>query len=291
MGRRGWSAWLLGVASLVLTGWLQAHLAIAAIHDDGTTLRNALAVVDDSAMRSAFGGVLSSAVAGAGDAPEVQTAIGAIETAPALSGPVADALAATVLDARDQVFAQFERPAGTPATAISVPLGPLLGALGIPVTPETLAAAGLAADADPAALSYPLIDAATVDVLQQRYGWLAFLDAWGLLIAGVAAAAGVAISAKPLRTAAIALVLAGIVCLMAPILFGLLHDWIAGGGIGAWSLLAGPLLDSAVGELTPWLLPIGIVAAVLGAGLLALLIVLSIRDRSGELDVPDELTI
>jgi hypothetical protein len=82
------------------------------------------------------------------------------------------------------------------------------------------------------------------------------------------ALAGVVLSRRPLRTLAIALGIGGVSCLIALPLFTVLDDWLLGGGIGPWSVLVAPLVESATAELRPWLLPLGIalILAAVGAG-------------------------
>ena len=89
--------------------------------------------------------------------------------------------------------------------------------------------------------------------------------AGGSLLAAVLGLAGIFLSPRPLRTLAITVGLGGVACLIAIPLFGLIEGWLIGGGAGPWSPLVAPLVESAIAELRPWLVPVGIAAVVLGA--------------------------
>lgn len=161
---------------------------------------------------------------------------------------------------RDDALTQFATDA--PTHALTIELAPMLGAFGIAVTPELTAALGTAASA---ALVLPLADAQTVDTLRARYRIAAIVDRWGLVAAAVLALAGIILSRRPLRTLAIALGLTGAASLVALPLFDRLTGWLLGGGAGAWSPLIAPLVESAVAQVRPWLVPIGIGALIAGA--------------------------
>ena len=282
------SRWLIGVSLVLLTAWLQAHITLAALHDDGTTVRSAITVYNDDAVRGQVTGVVDWAfsqgatLTGAGAAADdlrgaVVTALGSGQISP----PVADALVSGLLRLRDDALAQFAQSG--PTTALTLPVGPLLTALGIPVTAETAAQLGIPASAD---LSIPIVDAQTVDTLRTRYHWAELINTWGLLAAAVLGLAGVFLSPRPLRTLAVTVGLGGVACLVAIPLFGLVEGWLIGGGAGPWSPLLAPLVESAIAELRPWLLPVGIAAVVLGAAGLVGWLVLERRSVPGASRTP-----
>ena len=276
------SRWLIGTSMLLLTLWLQAHLALAALRDDGTTVRNAIAVYNSGEVRGQLGGAvdwvfdrgaeLTSADA---ELAPLHAALGAALQSGTISAPVAEALVHALTAARDDLLVQFDGDA--PARALSVEIGPLLTAFEIPVTPELTQSLGLPASAE---LAIPIADAQTVETLRQRYGWAVLIDRWALLAGIVAGAAGVILSERPLRTLAIVLGIGGVACLVAIPLFGVLTDWLVGGGIGGWSPLVAPLVTAAIDQIRPWLLPLGIGGVIVGAASFVGLLLLE-RRRAG----------
>jgi hypothetical protein len=265
------SRWLIAMSLALLTAWLQSHILLAALHDDGTTARNAIAVYNSPDVRGQVSGVVDwaftqgASLTGAGaeaDAvrAEVVKALGSGQ----LSAPVSDALVTALVDLRDDALAQFD--GSGPTHALTLDAAPLLAALDIPVTAETAKQLGLPASAG---LALPIVPAQTVDGLRSKYHWAQLTDAWGLLAAAVLGLAGIFLSPRPLRTLAIVVGLGGVACLVAIPLFGVLQGWLVGGGAGPWSPLVAPLVSSALAELRPWLLPVGIAAVIVGAGGLA----------------------
>lgn len=282
------SRWLIATSLVLLTAWLQAHIVLAALHDDGTTVRSAIAVYNDDAVRGqvtdvvdwafAEGATLTGAGAGADPVRgAVVTALGSGQ----ISAPVADALVGGLLGLRDDALAQFARSG--PTSALTFSFGPLLTALGIPVTAEIATQLAVPASAE---LAIPIVDAQTVDTLRTRYHWAELIDSWGLLLAAVLGFAGVFLSPRPLRALAVTLGLGGVACLVAIPLFGLIEGWLIGGGAGPWSPLVAPLVESAIGELRPWLLPVGVAAVVLGAAGLVGWLVLERRGTGEKLPPP-----
>lgn len=275
------SRWLLGTATVLLTAWLQAHILLAAVHDDGGTVRNAIEVYNSGEAREQVSGAIDWALQTGGDvsgasaelAP-IRTAIAGILTSGQMSPPVADALVTELLAVRDEALAQFA--AASPTRALTVNLAPLLVAFGIEVTPELTQALGSTSAAE---LTLPLMNAEAVDTLRTRYRIAEFVDRWGLIAAGAMALAGIVVSRRPLRTLAIALAIGGASCLIALPLFDAIHGWLLGGGIGPWSALVAPLVESAVAEIRPWLLPVGI-TAIVGAVVIGIVwVVLQRRTR------------
>ncbi|GAA1988673.1 hypothetical protein GCM10009777_24650 [Microbacterium pumilum] len=288
------SRWLIATCLVLLTAWLQAHMILAALHDDGTTVRSAIAVYNDDAVRGEVAGVVDWAftqgatLTGAGAAgDEVRGAVVTALGSGRISAPVADALVGGLLGLRDDALAQFAQ-AG-PTRPLTLQVGPLLAALGIPVTAEVATQLGLPASAE---LAMPIVDARTVDTLRTRYHWTELIDTWALLAAAVLGLAGVCLSPRPLRTLAITMGLGCVVCLLAIPLFGLIEGWLIGGGAGPWSPLVAPLVQSAIAELRPWLFPLGVAAVVLGVGGLVGWLVLDRRAARGDVpphsaEVPD----
>ena len=291
----GASRWLIAMSLVLLTAWLQAHIVLAALHDDGTTVRSAITVYNDDAVRGQVAEVVDwaftqgSILTGAGgQADEVRGAVVVALGSGRISAPVADALVSSLLGLRDDALAQFARTG--PTTALTLRVGPLLQALAIPVTPDVAAQLGVPASAD---LAIPIVDAQTVDTLRTRYHWAELINTWGLLAAALLAVAGIFLSPKPLRELAITLGLGGVACLVAIPLFGFIQGWLIDGGAGPWSPLVAPLVESAIAELRPWLLPVGVAAVILGAGGLVGWLVLerrgtadASRPRSPELTEP-----
>ena len=288
------SRWLIGTSIALLTLWLQAHLALAAVHDDGTTVRNALTVYNSGEVRGQLSGAVDWAFAqgaalspaGAELAP-VQAALATALQSGTITAPVSDALVGALVAARDDLLSQFSGDA--PTRPLVLEIGPLLAAFDIPVTPELSPSLGLPASASPA---IPIADAQTVEVLRQRYNWAVLIDRWALIAGIVAGAAGVILSERPLRTAAIALGIGGAACLLAVPLFGLLTDWLTGGGAGGWSPLVAPLVTSAIDQVRPWLLPLGVAGLIVGAASLVALVILERRrtahTRAGVIDEDDQ---
>lgn len=167
-----------------------------------------------------------------------------------------------LLELRDDAHTQFASPG--PTHALTLRAEPLLSALGITVTPELRAALGLPADT---ALEIPLQSAKQVEELRTRYTWAVLINRWGLVVGAVAGLVGLILARRPLRTFSIALVIGGALCFVAIPLFSLLHDWMIGGGVGAWGPLLTPLVTAAMAEIRPWLVPIGIASVVTGAAL------------------------
>lgn len=268
------SRWLIATSMALLTVWLQAHLLLAAVHDDGSTVRNAIAVYNSPEARGQVTGVVDWAFAqgttlagGGAEVDALQTALVGALGAGRISAPVAAALESALLGLRDDALEQFA--ADGPTAPLSLRLQPLLKALDVPITPQALAELGLPATAD---LAVPILDAGTVASLRTKYHWAELANTWGLLAAAVLGLAGVFLAPRPLRTIAIVVGLGGAACLVAIPLFGVLHDWLIGGGAGPWSPLVSPLVDGAMNELRPWLLPIGIAGVAVGALSLAGLI-------------------
>ena len=131
------SAMMLALATAALLLWIQVHAALAALTDDGTILRSSLAVADDRAVREQLGGLITAGGELIGSPPVLAEVTGAILSDAPLSGPMTEALAETYLITRDRVMAQFGAGAHTP---VSVPVGPLMAALGIDFTADDLAA-------------------------------------------------------------------------------------------------------------------------------------------------------
>jgi hypothetical protein len=264
------SRWLLVTATVLLTAWLQAHILLAALHDDGGTVRNAIAVYNSGQARDQVAGAVDWALSTGGELSGATTQLAPVKSAIAvmlrsgqISAPVAHALVTELTGLRDDALAQFASDGAT--HALTIDLAPVLAAFGITATPELAKALGAASASH---LSLPLMDAASVQTLRTRYRIAVLLDRWGLLVAAVLALAGVVLSRRPLRTLAIALGIGGVSCLIALPLFNVLDDWLLGGGIGPWSVLVAPLVESATAELRPWLLPLGIalLLAAVGAG-------------------------
>ncbi|GAA1911732.1 hypothetical protein GCM10009775_00380 [Microbacterium aoyamense] len=265
------SRWLIALSLFLLTGWLQAHLVLAAVNDDGGTVRNAIAVYNSPDVRAQLGGAADWAVSqGAAitgkDLAPLQGALAQVFAGGEVPPAVAEALVTELLETRDDALAQFA--ASTPARPLTIEVLPILTAFGMEIPPEFGASIGLSAD-----LAFPILDAPSMDAMRTRYHWAVQLDRWGLLAGVVLGAVGIVLARKPLKALAISLMAGGAVCLAAIPLFGLLRDWLLGGGIGAWGTLLTPLVTSAMAELSPWLLPVGIAAIAVGAGLLTFLIV------------------
>lgn len=271
----GWSATLIAVATAVLAAWLNAHVLLAAVHDDGTTIKNALTVVNSSDARTQLVGLIDQAGSLAGGLPEL-TAVGkAIVSAPKLDPKVSDAITSALVSARDSALVQLSGDG--PAKDITIPMKPVLQALGIPVTQKSLKQLGISSSSG---FDVPVVPAAQVPQLRLRYLWTTLLDQWGLILAAVLGVIGVVLSPRRWRTLTVMFALGAVVCLTAPLVFHAVGDWIAGGGIGAWSALVGPLLTGAVSQLEPWLLPVGIAAGAVAAGLLVWDVVRLVRTRT-----------
>ena len=269
---------LIALSLALLAAWLQAHLLLAALRDDGTTLHGAVEVLDSGDARAQVGAVTDWVLtqAGAltgGDAAlkPVRDAVTAVLATGPLPAGAQDAIVGTLLDLRDDAVSQFTSVA--PAQALAVPLAPLLGALGVEVPPDLPATLGV-----DASLTVPVMTAEGVDSWRGRYHLAVLLDTWGLLAAGVAEFVGVLLSPRPLRAFAVGLRVGGALALAAVPLFGLLQTWLLGGGAGPWGPLVTPVVTGAIAEISPWLVPGGIAAIVVGAGLLAWWIV---RERRG----------
>lgn len=266
------SKWLIGIALTLVTLWLQAHLALAALRDDGSTLRNAIAVYNSAEVRAQVSGAAdwvldqgSALGVGSVAVDPIREGLAAALTGGELPAPASDAIVRALLAARDDAVAQFSSDA--PTHALTLPVGSIAAAFGIVLPPEVLAQAGLGAD-----ISIPVISASEMDTWRTRYHWAQIIDRWGLLAALVAGVVGIVLARRPLRAFSIALVAAGALCLAAIPLFGVLQDWLVGGGAGAWGPLVTPLATSAMAELRPWLVPVGIAAIAAGAGLFAFLL-------------------
>ena len=116
----GASRWLIATSLVLLTAWLQAHIVLAALHDDGTTVRSAIAVYNDDAVRGQVTDVVDWALAegatltGAGaDADAVRGAVVTALGSGQISAPVADALVSGLLGLRDDALAQFAQSGPT----------------------------------------------------------------------------------------------------------------------------------------------------------------------------------
>lgn len=265
------SRWLIALSLFLLTGWLQAHLVLAALNDDGGTVRNAITVYNSPDVRGQLAGaadwaVTQGATISGSDLEPLRAALTPVFAGGAIPPAVAEALVAELVATRDDALAQFASSA--PARPLSITVMPILTAFGMAIPPEFGASIGLSAD-----LSLPILDAPSMEAMRTRYHWSVLLDRWGLLAGTVLGAIGVVLARRPLRALAISLMAGGAVCLAAIPLFGLLRDWLVGGGIGAWGALVTPLATSAISEVMPWLLPVGVAAIVAGAGLLAFLLI------------------
>lgn len=266
------SRWLIVASVALLTGWLQAHLVLAALHDDGGTLRNALTVYNSGEVRGQVGGAMdwvfdqSIAITGSDEviAP-VQQALGAVIASGPMPVAGSEAIIVALLAARDDALGQFDSTG--PTHALVIEMGPILHAFGVDLPPEAGAMLGISGT-----FGIPVIDATGMASWRIRYHWATLLDTWGLLAGAVAGVLGILLARRPLRAFAIWLMVGGAVALLAIPLFGLLHDWLLGGGVGAWTPLIAPLVTSAVAEISPWLLPLGIAALIAGVGLFGFLI-------------------
>lgn len=279
VNRPGISRWLIGTATLLLTLWLQVHIALAALHDDGGTLRNAIGVYNSAEVRSQLGWALDSvfdsgaALSGSGAAVDaIRVPLTAALASGQLTSEATDAIVTVVLATRDDALAQFASDA--PARALTLQVGPLLTGFSIALPPEVAAQFGVA---DPTQITVPVIDAASVETLRTRYHWAVLLDRWGLLVAGACWVVGTVLAPRPLRTLAIGFGIVGASALIALPLFSVVQGWLVGGGAGPWSPLVAPLLENAFAEVTPWLIPLGVAGLVLGAGLGVTLVVLRRR--------------
>ncbi|WP_345543218.1 hypothetical protein [Microbacterium jejuense] len=270
------SRWLIVTSVALLTAWLQAHLLLAVLHDDGSTVRGAITVYDDPAVRSQVSDGVDwlleqgVAVSGASEviAP-VQQQLHAVLAGGRIPPAAADAITVTLVAVRDEALSQFESTG--PTHALAVELGPVLTAFGIALPPEAGQLIGISGE-----FAVPIADAASMDAWRTKYHWTTIIDRWGLLAGAVAGIAGIVLARRPLRAFAIWLVVGGAAALLAIPLFGLLHDWLLAGGAGPWTPLVAPLVTSTLAEVSPWLLPLGIAAVVAGAGLLGWLI---LRER------------
>lgn len=114
------SRWLLATATVLLTAWLQAHILLAAVHDDGSTARHAIAVYNSGDVRDQVSGVVDWALqtggelsgSGAALAP-AQAAIATVLDSGQISAPVADALVGALILLRDDALTQFATDAPT----------------------------------------------------------------------------------------------------------------------------------------------------------------------------------
>jgi len=269
------SRWLIGISTVLLTGWLQSHLLLAAIHDDGATVRNAVTVYNSPEVRAQLTGATDwvfdqgAALSGGGaQLAPVQAALQGALASGRIPDAAADALVASLVRLRDDALVQFA--ADAPARPLELELGPLLTSFGITVTPELLTAMGLPATAE---LAVPILDAGSVDTLRTRYHWAVLLDRWGLPIGALAGVVGIVLARRPLRALSVALMIGGVVCLAAIPLFGVIGDWLVGGGAGPWSPLVAPLVTAGIDQVRPWLLPLAIAGIVAGGALLTLLLV------------------
>lgn len=270
---------LIAISLALLTAWLQAHLLLAALRDDGTTLRGAVQVLGSQDARAQVGAVTDWMLAHGADLTGQEAAIEPVRAAVAAalaSGPMPAAaqevLVGTILSLRDDAIAQFD--SDEPARALTVSLAPVLDALSVPVPPDLAATMGVDAE-----LTVPIMTAQGVDSWRGRYRIAQLLDAWGLLAAGITGFVGVLLAPRPLRAFAVGLVVGGALALGAVPLFGLLQSWLIGGGAGPWGPLVTPVVTGAIAELSPWLVPAGVAAIASGAGLLTWWVVRERRAR------------
>ncbi len=253
----GVSAVALALASLALAAWLHSQVTMFIAAVDRPTVERVLVLADDPTVRGSVGGLLQGAVDLAGGAPELEQLVATIESGPKLEGSEADTLTQALLTTRDRVLVQVDRPAGAPVQAVSVPVGPLIGALGIPVSGDTLQQMGVPATDG---LELPLLPAQQVQTLLWNYTFAMLFARWGLILAGILLIVGLATSRRPVRALAILFGIAAAVAWVAPAALSAVQSWTADGGAGAWGAPLSPLLAAGDAFLKPWLLPSAIVA-------------------------------
>ncbi|MBD3940971.1 hypothetical protein IF188_04540 [Microbacterium sp. NEAU-LLC] len=283
------SRWLIVTSVALLTAWLQAHLLLAVLHDDGSTVRNAITVYDDPAVRSQVSGgvdwLLDQGVAVSGAAEvivPVQQQLRAVLAGGRIPPAAADAITVALVTMRDDALSQFESSA--PTRALVIELGPVLTGFGIALPPEAGQLIGISGQ-----FAVPIADAASMEAWRTKYHWTTIIDRWGLLAGAVAGVVGIVLARRPLRAFAGWLVVGGAAALLAIPLFGVLHDWLLAGGAGPWTPLVAPLVTSTLSEVSPWLLPLGIAAVLAGAGLGGWLILRGRRSAAiGATEAPTE---
>lgn len=274
---------LIIVSTLMLTGWFQAQLAQAALHEDGSNLHHALAVADDPALRSGLATGLDSIMKIVGTPEQAQQLGAVLQSTPSLDGPVSEALISGILQARDELAVQLELPEGVEYHDVSIPMVPILNAFGIPVTQEQIDEVGFGQ-----LVQYPVLTAKSMGQVAKFYDWLQFAGSWGLLIGAVTGIAGIALSPRPLRTLGAFAAIVAVVAFTAPLLFSWLRSLISAGKLGAVGVLVDPLSVAAENASRPWLLPIGIVAGLAAAGLLVLGIVRRRRTAADAAEADDD---
>jgi len=289
------SATMLTLSTTALLAWIPAHLALVAVNDDGTILRTSLATADDRAVRDQVGGIVAAGGALIGSPAALRQVADVLRSSAPLSGAMSEAIVETWLLTRDRVMVQFERPEGTPAAPVTVPVGPLLSAAGLGFTRDDLralppldqAAAGLegtdldmlfaeaggefgAVSIGEHGLELPLVTATQVAQLDTAHTWAVQIDRWGLVVAVLAGAVGVIATRRAWRALAILSGLVAVSAALAPLLLSLFGESLAGGSRGAGAALVAPALTAAPAVVGGWSGPVAVAAAVLAVVFLGL---------------------
>lgn len=142
----------------------------------------------------------------------------------------------------------------------------LLGSIfGVPAAAEPILVSGI----EHAQAFGRMIEA----VEQPDWSWLVgaavWWQQWGLAASGALLLGGLLLSPRPLRSLGWCIGISGALLLLAPILLGLLADWITAGPLAEFALLVQPLFDAALLQLGSWSTPAGIAAAIAGAVLIS----------------------
>jgi hypothetical protein len=259
------SASAFGLAMLLASLWWGAHRTMIVLHDDPTFVHALATSLAKPAVRAELSAWTTEAIrrtapitgndfAGNPVIKQLQSAITSKENI----GPMADALSAVAVNARDDAVSQLDRRLD-PKQEVRLQLAPLFTAAKIKIDKATAAALGLTLKKD--ALTSRLLTGDQLDLMQRRYDLTVLINRWAGWVALALLIVGVVTSAKPLRALAVASGVAAAAAIVVPLLLGRLAAWLSTSEVGS---VAQPLVDALARGIGPYLLPV-VVGGLIGA--------------------------
>jgi hypothetical protein len=259
------SASAFGLAILLASLWWGAHRTMIILHDDASFVRALTASLDKPAVRAQLSAWTTETIrrtapitgkdfAGNPVINQLQSAITSKENV----GPMADALTAVAVKARDEAVSQLDRRLD-PKNEVRLQLAPLFTAAKIKIDKATATALGLTLKK--AALTSRLLSGDQLDRMQRRYDLIVLTNRWAGWAALALLIVAVVTSAKPLRALAIASGVAAVLAIAVPLLLGRLAAGLSTSELGS---LAQPLVGSLARGIGPYLVPV-VVGGLIGA--------------------------
>jgi len=277
-GRGRMSASALALALALASAWWSATTSMILLHDDARFAGSLSAALDDPSVRAELDGWVGTAIEHTStlssedlaDNLAVQTLRAAIRSDREI-GPMARALTAVVVTARDSAVDQLDRRL-VPKQPVRIDLAPLLVAAGVTVDATTAKELGL--KLRKGSIGTELFTAEQLQTYQWRYDLTRLTRDFAGWVALLLLATAVATSQRPFVTLAVAFGLGALVALVAPPVITRLASWVGSHELGR---LLQPLVVSTGEAIRPYVVWVAVTGAVGLAGCVAAHVVLTRR--------------